>query len=276
MNDIEKVKEEIKNADAILVGAGAGLSTSAGFTYSGERFEKNFKDFIEKYNFPDMYSGGFYDFNTLEEKWAYWSRYIKINRYEKIESDVYSNLLKLIQNKNYFVLTTNVDHCFQKTQLDKTKLFYTQGDYGLFQCSVPCHNKTYDNEMIVEKMVQLQKNMKIPTYLIPKCPVCGKPMSMNLRTNNTFVEDEGWKNACTNYENFLSKYKDDNILFLELGVGENTPAVIKYPFWKMTAENPNAKYVCINKEEQYVPEEIKASSICIANDIGVTLRNLCS
>ena len=286
MTDIEKIKEEINNTDAILVGAGAGLSTSAGFTYSGERFDKNFKDFIQKYNFPDMYSGGFYDFNTLEEKWAYWSRYIKLNRYTEIKNDVYSNLLMLIENKNYFVLTTNVDHCFQKTQLvkykfdkscfDKTKLFYTQGDYGLFQCSVPCCNKTYDNEMIVEKMVQLQKNMKIPTYLIPKCPVCGKPMSMNLRTDNTFVEDEGWKKACTNYKNFLSKYKDGNILFLELGVGENTPAVIKYPFWKMTAENPNAKYVCINKEEQYVPEEIKARSICIADDIGVTLRNLCS
>ncbi|MDE6661240.1 MAG: hypothetical protein K2J93_05415, partial [Anaeroplasmataceae bacterium] len=261
--EIDQLKKAIKQADAILIGAGAGLSTSAGFTYAGERFEKYFKDFIEKYHFPDMYSGGFYPFPSLEEFWGYWSRQIYINRYLNAEYPVYDELLKLVEDKNYFVLTTNVDHCFQKAGFSKERLFYTQGDYGLFQCSTPCHNKTYDNEESIKEMVKRQTFLRIPTSLIPKCPVCGKPMTTNLRKDDAFVQDEGWYKAQERYVSFLKENKNKKILFLELGVGGNTPIIIKYPFWKYTMDNPNAIYACINLNEAIAPREIKEQSICI-------------
>ena len=271
---IEKVKKKIENADAVVIGAGAGLSASAGFTYSGKRFEDNFADFIEKYGFKDMYSAGFYPYKTLEEYWAYWSRYIFINRYQNAPKSVYHDLYNLIRGKDYFVLTTNVDHCFQKAGFDKHRLFYTQGDYGLWQCSKPCHNKTYDNEPIIKKMAAEQENMRIPSRLVPYCPVCGAPMSMNLRADNTFVEDNGWHMAAGRYQAFVSCHKDLNIVYLELGVGGNTPGIIKYPFWKMTAENPGAVYVCINDGEAVCPKEIEKQSICINADIGEVLKQL--
>lgn len=273
-DNIKKAKKLIESADAVVIGAGAGLSTSAGFTYSGKRFEENFPDFIEKYGFKDMYSAGFYPFDTLEEYWAYWSRYIFINRYQNAPKDIYTDLYKLVKNKNYFVLTTNVDHCFQKAGFDKHKLFYTQGDYGLWQCSKPCHNKTYDNEAIIQKMVEEQENMRIPSGLIPHCPVCGAPMSMNLRADHTFVEDSGWHMAATRYQDFIHRYKEMKILYLELGVGGNTPGIIKYPFWQMTYNNPHANYICVNLSEAYIPAEIRKQSICIDNDIGTVLKQL--
>ncbi|MCI9080383.1 MAG: Sir2 silent information regulator family NAD-dependent deacetylase [Lachnospiraceae bacterium] len=271
---IQKVKEKIENADAVIIGAGAGLSASAGFTYSGKRFEDNFPDFIEKYGFKDMYSAGFYPYETLEEHWAYWSRYIFINRYQNAPKPVYNDLYSLVQNKNYFVLTTNVDHCFQKAGFDKHRLFYTQGDYGLWQCSVPCHNNTYDNGTVIKKMVASQENMHIPSSLIPRCPVCGAPMSMNLRADNTFVEDNGWHVAAERYKNFIHHHKGLKILYLELGVGSNTPGIIKYPFWQMTAENPKAVYVCVNYGEAVCPREIEKQSVCINGDIGEIINQL--
>ena len=273
---ISRLADELRSADAVVIGAGAGLSTAAGFTYSGERFSKNFYDFIEKYGFRDMYSGGFYPFPTLEEHWAYWSRYIYINRYSDTENGTYKTLLKLIKDKDYFVLTTNVDHQFQKAGFDKKRLFYTQGDYGLFQCSVPCHSKTYDNEEAITEMVRRQKNMRIPTELIPVCPKCGKPMSMNLRADDTFVQDEGWYAASGRYSDFLRRHKGLHILFLELGVGFNTPAIIKYPFMQMTAENNNAVYACINLVECFCPDEISQRSVCIDGDIHEVLTELAS
>lgn len=269
-DNVKKLKEEIENADAVLIGAGAGVSTSAGFTYSGKRFEEYFKDFIIKYGFTDMYSGGFYPYETLEEYWAYWSRYIYVNRYQNEPKPVYENLLKLVQNKDYFVLTTNVDHCFQKAGFDKHKLFYTQGDYGLWQCSKPCHNKTYDNETTVKRMVDKQQNMRVPSELIPHCPICGASMTMNLRADNTFVEDDGWYKAEKRYEDFIYYHQGLHILYLELGVGGNTPVIIKYPFWEMTYQNPKAVYACINLST-YCPKEIKNRSICINEDIGNVL-----
>ena len=274
MSEIEKIKSVLENAEALVVGAGAGLSTSAGFTYSGERFEKYFSDFQARYGFSDMYTGGFYPYKTLEEHWAYWSRYIMINRYMDAPIPVYEGLFDLVKNKNYFVITTNVDHCFQKAGFDKSRLFYTQGDYGLFQCSEPCHKKTYDNEEQIRAMYEAQQDMKIPTELLPKCPVCGKPMSMNLRADDTFVEDEGWHRAASRYQDFLNGNKDRNIVYLELGVGGNTPGIIKYPFWNMTYSNPKAKYICINKGEAVVPKEIENQSICVNNDIWAVLREL--
>ena len=271
---MERLKAALQDCDAVVIGAGAGLSTSAGFVYTGEHFEKHFHDFAEKYHFNDMYSGGFYPYDTLEEHWAYWSRYIWINRYTPAPKPVYNDLLELIKDKDYFVLTTNVDHQFQKAGFDKKRLFYTQGDYGLFQCSEPCCQKTYDNEEIVRQMVEQQCNMRVPSELVPHCPVCGRPMTMNLRCDDTFVEDEGWHRAAERYANFLRTREGQKILFLELGVGNNTPVIIKYPFWQMTAKNPNATYVCINLGEAYAPREIEARSICINADIGSVLKQI--
>ena len=281
---IEQLKQIISEAETVVIGAGSGLSTSAGFTYSGERFEKYFSDFAVKYGFQDMYSGGFAPFASLEERWAYWSRYIMINRYMDPPKPVYNNILSLVRNKDYFVLTTNVDHCFQKAGFDKERLFYTQGDYGLFQCSEPCHQKTYDNEKQVRAMWEFRSEMKIPSELVPHCPVCGKPMSMNLRADDTFVTDEGWSKAANQYETFLQSRNiisgssqqegTGNVLFLELGIGRNTPGIIKYPFWQMTAKNPNAQYVCINFGEAFAPYEIEKRSLCINDDIGEVLQAL--
>lgn len=270
--EINRLKNEIKTADAIVIGAGAGLSTAAGFTYNGERFEKYFSDFIEKYNFRDMYSGGFYPFASLEEHWAYWSRYIYINRYMDVDNGVYKRLFELVKDKDYFVLTTNVDHQFQKAGFDKHRLFYTQGDYGLFQCSEPCCQETYDNEECVKDMLEFQENMRIPTELIPRCPKCGKPMTMNLRSDNTFVQDDGWYRAAERYEEFLRRHENLHILFLELGVGYNTPAIIKYPFWQMTVKNPKAVYACLNFGEAFCPEQIKSQAICINTDIKALIE----
>ena len=272
--EIERLKKEIDTADCIIIGAGAGLSTAAGFTYSGERLQKYFADFLDKYGFGDMYSGGFYPFPTLEEQWAYWSRYIYINRYMDIDNGTYKKLFELVKDKDYFVITTNVDHQFQKAGFDKKRLFYTQGDYGLWQCSEPCHNKTYDNEETVRAMFEQQKDMRIPTELIPHCPVCGKPMSMNLRADDTFVEDEGWHDAAERYDDFLQAHEGQHILFMELGVGMNTPVIIKIPFMQMTAQNPNAVYACLNNGEAYAPSEIANQSICIDADIRDVLSQM--
>lgn len=268
------LSEKLKSADAVIIGAGAGLSTSAGFTYSGARFDEYFSDFKKKYGFSDMYSGGFYPYKTLEEYWAYWSRYVFVNRYTAAPKSVYSDLLHLVRDKDYFVLTTNVDHQFQKAGFDKKRLFYTQGDYGLFQCSKPCCDKTYDNESVIKEMVKRQSNMKIPSGLIPKCPVCGRPMTMNLRADSTFVQDEGWYVSSGRYADFLRRHKNLNVLYLELGVGGNTPIIIKYPFWKMTAENKNAFYACINYGEAVCPPQIEKQSVCINADIGEVLNVL--
>lgn len=271
---IGKVRQALHEADAVVIGAGAGLSTSAGLTYSGPRFQEHFGDFIQKYKIQDMYSGGFYPFETLEEHWAWWSRQIMINRYEKAPKPVYDELLKLVHDKDYFVLTTNVDHQFQLAGFDKERLFYTQGDYGLWQCSQPCCQKTWDNEETVRRMVAEQREMRVPMELVPHCPVCGRPMTMNLRCDSTFVQDEGWYAAYSRYEDFLQRHEGAKVVFLELGVGGNTPVIIKYPFWKMTYQNPNAFYVCINLSESCCPKEIQTRAVCINGDIGAVLHEL--
>ena len=285
-----RLSQALREADAVVIGAGAGLSASAGFTYAGARFSRYFGDFKAAYGFHDMYTGGFYPYRTPEERWAYWSRYIWVNRYLDPPEPVYRDLLELVQDKEYFVLTTNVDHCFQKAGIDRHRLFYTQGDYGLWQCSKPCHNKTYDNEDVVRQMVEAQgfqiterglkppagnpPKMSVPTDLIPHCPLCGAPMAMNLRADNTFVEDEGWHRAAQRYENFLRTRQGQRVLFLELGVGYNTPVIIKYPFWQMTAKNPKATYVCVNFGDALCPRDIEKQSICLDADIGDVLSQI--
>lgn len=293
--EIIKLHEILDSAECVVVGAGSGLSASAGFSYSGGRFKKYFSDFEAKYHFHDMYSGGFADFSSLEENWAYWSRFIYINRYMDAPLPVYEKLFELVRGKDYFIITTNVDHCFQKAGFDKKRLFYTQGDYGLFQCCVPCHKKTYNNEETVRKMLVSQGfgfkdsenkkdgeimfpenplKMEIPPELVPHCPVCGKPMSMNLRCDGTFVEDDGWHEAARRYQDFLEKHTNTRTLFLELGVGGNTPGIIKYPFWNLVHQNKNAFYASLNMEKEEIPIEIKARSVLIKGDIFRTIGNL--
>lgn len=269
-----RLKKEIETADTVVIGAGAGLSTAAGFVYTGERFHSLFGDFEKKYGFHDMYSGGFYPYETLEEHWAYWSRYIYFNRYADPPKSTYADLLKIIKDKDYFVITTNVDHCFQKAGFDKKRLFYTQGDYGLFQCSEPCCQETFENEDAVRRMMAEQKDMRIPPERVPMCPHCGKPLTMNLRSDDKFVEDAGWHQAAARYENFLRTRISGQILFLELGVGYNTPGIIKYPFWQMTYQNPRAVYACVNCWEAACPKEIATRSICIDSDIREVLERI--
>ena len=260
---VDKLRAALAEADAVVVGAGAGLSTAAGYTYSGPRFSRLFGDFAARYGFSDMYSGGFYPYDTLEEHWAFWSRYVMCNRYEPIPGGVYQQLLDLLRDRDYFVLTTNVDHCFQRAGFDKQRLFYTQGDYGLFQCSRPCCQETWDNEDAIRAMVDQQSSLRIPGELVPRCPHCGAPATMNLRSDGTFVEDEGWHKAAARYSEFLRRHEGMRTLYLEIGVGGNTPGIIKYPFWQMTAANPRATYACVNLGEACAPRELERQSILI-------------
>ena len=272
-SSVKELVRRIEAADGILVGAGAGLSTACGpeFAYSGERFERLFGDFAHRYGFRDMYSGGFYPYATLEEKWAYWSRYVWYNRYECPVGQPYLDLLDILAGKDYFVLTTNVDHQFQRAGFDKERLFYTQGDYGLFQCSVPCHQKTYDNYDAVKAMVEQQSELCIPSELVPICPRCGEPMSMNLRADDTFVQDEWWDRACDRYVEWRNAHEGCRLVCLELGVGSNTPVIIKYPFWQITAQNPLAFYAQINYGEVIAPAAIADRTMLIDDDAAAVL-----
>ena len=271
---IERLSAALESADSIIVGAGAGLSTAAGYTYSGERFDRLFGDFAARYGFSDMYTGGFWPYDTFEEYWAFWSRYVMCNRFEPAPKPVYEQLLELVRGRDYFVLTTNVDHCFQRAGFDKHRLFYTQGDFGLFQCSRPCCQETWDNEKTIRAMVEQQRDLRVPGELVPRCPRCGAPAAMNLRSDETFVEDEGWHRAASRYDDFLRRHEGMRMLFLELGVGGNTPGIIKYPFWQMAAKNPRATYACVNYGEAVAPVEIDRRSILIDADAGSAIEAL--
>lgn len=273
-DNIARLKQELDTADAVVIGAGSGLSTSAGFTYTGERFQKYFGDFIAKYGFRDMYSGGFYPFDSLEEHWAYWSRYIYINRYLDAPKPVYQELLKLVQGKDYFVLTTNVDHQFQKAGFSEERIFATQGDYGRIQCMKGCHPRTYDAVSMFAQMVQAEKDCKIPSYMVPKCPVCGGPMAMNLRCDQYFVEDEQWNEAAENYGKYLKQLKKGKAVLMELGVGFNTPSIIRFPFEKMVREHKNTELIRLNRDEAVIPESFGERGIGINRDLCDSLRDI--
>ena len=269
-----ELRAALDRAGAGVVGAGAGLSASAGHAYSGPRFETHFADFIAKYHYRDMYSAGFWPYPTPEEYWAYWSRHIWLNRYAEDGGAVYGDLLELLRGRDYFVLTTNVDHCFQRAGFDKSRLFYTQGDYGLFQCSLPCRQTTYDNEKAVRRMVAEQENLRVPTALVPRCPACGEPMTVNLRCDDAFVQDPGWYAARRRYTDFLHSHDAGSVLYLELGVGYNTPAIIKYPFWRRTLANPDAVYACVNLGQAPAPKELAPRAISVDGDIARVLSAL--
>ena len=287
---IARLKKELETADAIVVGAGAGLSTSAGLTYSGERFERYFFDFAKQYQIKDIYSGGFYPFPDEQTLWAWWARHIYYNRYIDAPKPVYADLLSLLRGKDYFIITTNVDHQFQRAGVDKKRLFYTQGDYGLFQSVDPGVQETFDNEAWTMRAMEAQGfvldekgvfqvpesgaiSMKLPADLIPTAPN-GDPVKMNLRSDDTFVEDAGWRRASAAYSDFLRRHENLHVLFLEIGVGANTPMIIKFPFWQMTRDNRQAVYACLNYGEAVCPKEIERRSICIRGDAGEILRTL--
>ena len=290
-DSIERLIRALEEADAIVIGAGAGLSTSAGMVYDGDRFRTYFHDFEKKYGFTDMYSGGFTRFETPEEQWAFWSRMIAVNRLVKAPGTAYADLFELVKDKDYFIITTNVDHQFQLTGFDKQRLFYTQGDYGLLQCPLPCHRSTYENEDTVRAMLAAQgytfaedgtltppddrePAMAVPTDLLPTCPKCGRPMAMNLRSDNAFVEDEGWRAASKRYADYLFAHRSGKVVYLELGVGMNTPGIIKYPFWRYVGANKHATFACINLGMAAAPEEIADHCILIDADIQQTLAKL--
>lgn len=291
--DILELKERVIQAEAVIIGAGAGLSTAAGFVYAGERFKHYFSDFGAMYGFRDMYSGGFYPYETQEEFWAYWSRYIWINRYMDAPKSTYADLFRLVKDKDYFVLTTNVDHCFQKAGFDKKRLFYTQGDYGLFQCTKPCCQKTWDNESTIRSMILAQGYqigehnglilpesrtalMKVPSELLPRCPNCGRPLTLNLRSDGKFVEDAGWQDAAVEYEAWVTAHRDQRVVYLEIGVGYNTPGIIKYPFWQQVYQNEKATYACLNMEKERIPKEIQERSLLISGDSHQIIQEMLS
>lgn len=274
MEAVRRLYDMIKEADAVAIGGGSGLSTAAGYDYSGERFRENFAEFIDRYGMTDMYSAGFYPFPTKEEKWAYWSRHIYCNRYDQKPSRLYMDIRRLVEEKEYFVITTNVDHQFYEAGFEEDRIFAVQGDYGQFQCAKACHSKLYDNERQVREMIRQQHGLRIPAALIPRCPVCGGDMEVHLRCDGYFIEDEAWHAACGRYERFIRRYSGKKILFLELGVGMNTPGIIKYPFWQMTAKHEHAFYICVNKGQAWAPLEIRERALCIDADLAEVLGQL--
>lgn len=274
MDNIKKLREWIRNADAIVIGAGAGLSTSAGIVYDGNRFFDNFKDFIDRYGLTDMYTSGFYRFKTQEEKWAYWSRHIVLNRYEVGPTSVYEDLKDIVSDKEHFVITTNADHQFWISGFDDINIFATQGDYGLLQCAKGCHRKLYDNEALIKEMCSAESDCLIPSKMVPKCPVCNGDMEVNLRKDSTFIEDDKWHESADRYSNFIEKYCEKNILFIELGVGYNTPGIIKFPFLQMTKSFDKARYVCINQGQSFAPDYLSGKALCIDGDIGEILKDV--
>ena len=287
--DLEKLVSYISKSKAIIIGAGAGLSTSAGFYTSGERFQKYFFDFQKKYHLKDMYSGSFYPYSDKSEYWGFMSRNIYLNRFSPFPKKTFNILYEIFKDKNYFILTTNVDHLFQRAGFDKNRMYYMQGDMGLLQCKKPCHTKNYENEQLIRDMLIDQgftfdekgelivgQNIKtkISEKLIPKCPVCGGEMDFNLRIDNNFVQDEGWYEHQKLYSDFMDKYQNDDILYIELCVGYNTPSIIKYNFWSQVSSNKKARFVSINLEESEVPEKIRNRSLVIAGDADEIINKI--
>jgi len=271
---IKKARSIIDEAEAIVIGAGAGLSTAAGIDFGGARFQQLMPEFGEKYGYSDMYSGDFYPYETLEEYWAFEAKAILVNRYDIPSLPLYHKILDIVKNRNYFVLTTNVENQFVKSGFSNDKVFATQGDYSFFQCGVGCHKKLYYNEDIIRKMVANTKNCKIPSDLVPKCPVCGRPIKIHLRADQYFIEDEKWDMACDRYEQFMSQTRNRKVVFLEFGVGFNTPGIIRYPFEQHTYQNPNAALIRFNKDYPNGAIEIASHTMSFTEDIQCVLEKM--
>ncbi len=276
-NQIIRAYLLLKEAEVVLIGAGAGASAAAGLAYSGERFTSNFGEFIEKYGsryMTDMYTAGFYPFPTQEAKWGYWSMHSMINRFLPPAMPLYRQLYEMVKEKDYFVLTTNVDHQFQKAGFAADRIFATQGDYGNIQCEKGCHPKIYDAEELFYQMHQARQDCLVPSYMVPKCPVCGGNMTMHLRSDQYFVEDENWYKAAGKYKDFLKKLENKKSVLLELGVGFNTPTIIRFPFEKMVLENKALSLIRFNKDESFVPEDLGSRAVGIGGDMAQVISEL--
>lgn len=274
---LEQAADLIGKAKTILIGAGAGASAAAGLTYSGERFTDNFSEFIEKYGamyMTDMYAAGFYPFPTQEAKWGYWSKHSMVNRFLPPAMPLYRRLYEIVKEKDYFVLTTNVDHQFQKAGFQAERIFATQGDYGNIQCEKGCHSKIYDAEDMFRQMEQARRDCLVPSYMVPKCPVCGGNMAMHLRCDQYFVEDENWHRAAGRYYDFLKKIEKEDAVLLELGVGFNTPMIIRFPFEKMVRENKGLSLIRLNMNEAVVPESFGSRAVGIGGDMAKVISDL--
>lgn len=276
-DQIDRAAKNIRNTDCVIIGAGAGASTAAGIQYGGKRFTDNFAEFIKKYGehyMTDMYAAGFYPYPSEEAKWGYWSKHALMNRFDPPALPLYTELYDIVKNKEYFVLTTNVDHQFYKAGFDEKRIFATQGDYGKIQCQKACHPKTYDAKDLFRKMDKARRDCLIPSELVPKCPVCGGNMAMNLRCDNYFVEDEAWHEAADRYAGFLEQNKDKKVVLLELGVGFNTPIIIRFPFEKMVRENSSYSLIRMNMDEAVVPESFGKRAIGIGGDMAKAITDI--
>ena len=276
-DQIDRAAKNIRNTDCVIIGAGAGASTAAGIQYGGKRFTDNFAEFIKKYGeyyMTDMYAAGFYPYPSEEAKWGYWSKHALMNRFDPPALPLYTELYDIVKNKEYFVLTTNVDHQFYKAGFDEKRIFATQGDYGKIQCQKACHPKTYDAKDLFRKMDKARRDCLIPSELVPKCPVCGGNMAMNLRCDNYFVEDEAWHEAADRYAGFLEQHKDKKVVLLELGVGFNTPIIIRFPFEKMVRENSSYSLIRLNMDEAVVPESFGERAIGIGGDMAKAITDI--
>ena len=271
---IEEFKNALESAEAVVIGAGAGFSDAAGIKYVGKRFTDNFQDFIKKYNMEDLYTSSFYPFKTQEERWAYWAKHVSLNRFETPATKLYTDLFDLVRDKNYFIITTNVEHQFWKANFPNEKIFATQGDYGYIQCAKGCHNKLYDNDSLVANMISATKDCKIPSSLVPKCPVCGGEMDINVRKDRYFVQGEDWDIAYNNYEKFIENNENKKIVFIELGVGYNTPGIIRYPIEQMTNKNDKAVLIRLNKDYPQGPIENKSKTISFTEDMMEVIERL--
>lgn len=271
---INKLRLLLESAECILIGGGSGLSSAAGLTYSGQRFTENFGDFIKKYDLTDMYSAGFYPFRTQEEKWAYWSRHILLNRWLPPALPLYQRLFELVKDKDYFVITTNVDAQFYKAGFAPERIFAVQGDYGKLQCAKGCHDGLYDNESLVRQMAAEQKDCRIPSSLVPECPVCGGDMEVNIRKDAYFVQDKTWYAAEGRYEDFCGKACGKRTVLLELGVGYNTPTIIRFPFERMVYENKGVFLVRMNTQYPDAIPENAAKTLSFAEDINEAIDAL--
>lgn len=273
MTNYSKIKDIINNADAIIIGAGSGLSTSAGINYSKKGFKEKFPELTKKYGMTDMYTSSFYDFKTEEEKWSYWAKHIDY-LYNIKATKTYKDLFSIVKNKNYFVITTNVDGQFLKAGFDKDKVFEVQGSLSKIQCAKACHNKLYDDLNLVNKMLKEDKNCKIPSNLVPTCPVCHGKMEVNLRKDEYFIEDDYWHAHSNNYATFVHENKDKNLVLLELGVGFNTPSIIRFPFEQMTQEFKQATLIRINDKHINTAFDLKDKAIFIKDDCNHFLNKI--
>lgn len=278
-DNIQKAADLIKNSDKILIGAGAGMSASGGISYADEVLFKKW--------FPRYYSMGMRSlvdmqsiFWNVDEKnarsyWGYWANHIKHIRYDSPALKPYIDLFKLVKDKNYFVITTNVDGQFGKAGFAKKKIFEPQGEYALFQCDKPCKKEVFDNKEMINKMISnMDTNiMKIREEDIPRCPYCKRLLKPNLRIDDSFVEEPHLVNL-DSYENFIHSSKKDSLVLIELGVGFDTPVIIRYPFQNIVYNYPNSSLIRINLDYADVPCEIENRSVSIKADIKKALNDI--